>query len=745
MSAVALKAVELDDVAVEPDALYGIAGGLGESARSIESAFVTAGGKLATCVGLLNKVLSAFNSLSGTIASPELRSASDTLRAVGPQGREMLKAFAGERASMARLVGTLASAGGPIHDLHRTIEMIGAVAINARVVAAGMHEDADGLQVFTTDVSDLAKRAAATVGSFQDGYDGLLVKIRTVNAQSVSFERDYRATVERLGERLDHHLASLDARRGTASAASAGVEEMSRDFTKRVSQMVGALQIGDSVRQRIEHIDQALCLAAQIRGGGVPDELAGQAISAAGRDILAHGIARLQAAQLDASLQVFEGEVGAAEATLAALVTDMGRALDEALRDFHALRGGKGASIADLTAELAEAADRLRECEEERAKIDALTIEVEETVGRLLDCVADVRAVEFNMRILSMNTTISCSKLGERGKALSVVSQQLRELTATMVELSEGSATALEEARAFRPRDRRGGPRRRRGAARPSGGGQPQLAGAPRGGRPAARGGDRAARRERPQHRAARRGRALRLQRAGAHRRRSRGPVGGARGAGRWRRRDAAGRGGRSGRQAGLRRAAQALHHGGRAPASRRAGRRRRRRRTRRRRRSRTTPRKPRTSSTTSSSRPGRRPQISALTASLRARAPSSTRITRSKVSFEKCRASRDPTGMKARIGTSAKMLISARCGVRMPNQARAGTCGRLITVKNTDTVPMKFSRSSRSELRKDSEAGAEMPDAPCRAPATRPIGTDSLSPVEKGSCQSVRSTRKPI
>jgi hypothetical protein len=106
---------------------------------------------------------------------------------------------------------------------------------------------------------------------------------------------------------------------------------------------------------------------------------------------------------------------------------------------------GKGSesALAQLTGALRGAVELLRSCEAERAKLDHLASGAVEVVETLLGHVASVKAIEANMRLLSLNATMRCARLGQEGRALNVIAQQLRELTAETVSAAEETLGGL--------------------------------------------------------------------------------------------------------------------------------------------------------------------------------------------------------------------------------------------------------------------------------------------------------------
>lgn len=413
----------------------------------IESAFLGIGEKLGRCVAILGRLSQVFQALPGDFQSRELDEAGTRLEAIGVQARSMTAVFAQERKVMANLVAALNAAAWPIEDLMRTVKTIGIVAINARVVAAGVADEGSGLEVFTTDIAELTNEASNAVGTLSAVYRSLVEDVRRAEAQRAQFEAAHAGTLTGLGARINARLDKVTERRREAAAQSARTGETSARIAGGVAEAVSALQVGDNTRQRVEHVESALSMLA-----GLSDAPEGLAPSALRPQLLATAY-RLQEAQLASTVRAFTHETAGAERALRGLAADVNGMVAQSRRMVGEKARGEEAPLAALNGELRFVVGMLRNCEAERKKLDAVGAEVCAAVGSLRDHVASLQGIEANMRLLSLNATVKCAQLGARGRALNVIAQQLRELTAeteVSAETAIGSlARAADVARAF--------------------------------------------------------------------------------------------------------------------------------------------------------------------------------------------------------------------------------------------------------------------------------------------------------
>lgn len=408
-----------------PGRLLAAAQGLAAPRDAIDGAFVSAGEKLGECAGILSRLTATFEALPAELESPELVAATDRLAVVGQRARGIADALATEQSDLARLVQVVASAGHPIDELRRQVKMMSIVAINARVTAAGIVTGTDDFDVFTTDIAKLSDTAAATIAEFARTYQQLAAAVREAANARGRFETTHRATLAALAAELQSGLADVTAQRQRSIAISADTGRISRDIESRVATAVMALQVGDATRQRVEHVEAALRDIAASDPDAIPP------------------VAELQRLQLASARESLAAEMSSGEAALGELARDATRALAQ-VRDTHG--AGSSSGLASLHSALQKAVVVLRDYETEREKLDKVANAVAETVRVLLSHVEAVQDVEYEMRLVSLNAAVKCAQLGPRGRALDVISTQLRALTGETVVSAHSAVERLNGA-----------------------------------------------------------------------------------------------------------------------------------------------------------------------------------------------------------------------------------------------------------------------------------------------------------
>ncbi len=399
--------------------------GLGQASARIEAGFLAAGERLAGCSQVLERLLATFDGLVSQHESPDIADAATGLEAVVDDTGAALGTLDRERRLHADLLAAVSRSARPLGDLRRTVRMIGIVAVNARVIAAHT-DDADGIEVFTVDIRTLSAAATETVAEFANRHAKVVEALTASIEQRQRFEALYRGRLEALPAGLTSALERLRDWR-TQSASEAGeTAQLTRGISVSLGQAVMSLQIGDSTRQRLEHVDAAL------EDRDRPDA---NYVAA---------LVSLQTAQLEATIDTFEAETASAIASIdgiADAVENIVRGRGTAARG-----GGVASPLGAVTQMVDEAVGVLEDCAAELQQSQRTIDTVNTAIGELIGYVETVRRIETEMRLVSLNAAIRCARLGDRGRALDVIAQQLRELTRETVSSASEAMAGLEQA-----------------------------------------------------------------------------------------------------------------------------------------------------------------------------------------------------------------------------------------------------------------------------------------------------------
>ncbi|WP_433909686.1 hypothetical protein [Sphingomonas yabuuchiae] len=193
-----------------------------------------------------------------------------------------------------------------------------------------------------------------------------------------------------------------------------------RTVQGEVARILGAIQIGDSVRQRAEHaIAMLRRVATDDANGGVPD------------GAKAH-MARLVAAQLNAMADEFGREI-------ASIVTSLERLapLADHLRE---LLGAQGGGDGQLLFRLEHGISTLGNVTDQLCDADGHLAELTGFVSRTLEDLTEglgrIRHIAVNVQDISTNTQLLCRRHGTLGRAVAVIAKEVAPCASRLDQLS---------------------------------------------------------------------------------------------------------------------------------------------------------------------------------------------------------------------------------------------------------------------------------------------------------------------
>ncbi|WP_372395438.1 hypothetical protein ABMY26_09400 [Azospirillum sp. HJ39] len=451
-----------DSVAV-PDSTAGLLRDLTvelrEASAPIEATFLGVGDALGRSLGLLNAIGDRFRALSTLIDSEDGSRAVDMLTGVcsGTDG------LAGNARHTLDGLDGLEQAGTGMAalftNLSAIIGEITALAINAKVQSVQIRSTTDDFSVFNREIDRLHRLAEETTAKASSRLVTLRAAITTAKGSAAGFQHDNRAHLDDAGTRLRRSLDALVARRAAVREAACRFADRVEEIGRRIARCIGDLQVGDVTSQRLAHIGDALEVLRALTGDADPTLLRSDrrwlaTLEPGRRAELLVAICELQGRQCRDANRDFAQQVASLAANLAGLLQDAGAIAGEAQRLFGsgvpsaAQRDGEAgpAFLQGVAAEVDRALQLLdRYCRADEV-IRAQVVQVSDGFGAMRRDVAAIHSIDVDMRLMGLNTTLKCTRLGPAGRALGVVAQELRACSRRTEDVSEAIAQAIRSA-----------------------------------------------------------------------------------------------------------------------------------------------------------------------------------------------------------------------------------------------------------------------------------------------------------
>jgi len=421
-----------------------IAGVVRSAAASMEAQFLDIGGRLATAVDVIGTLSETFDLLSDELQGDNLVAATDDLSRIMSRVSALTEAGALEREAVARLVDLTATVQQRVLLMGKAVSGIGMLAINARIEAASIGEAGSDFTSFASEISNTLTLAQVSLQHLTKELGGVGNQLRTAAASQLTLTQHQTTALRDIPNKLDASISAIRDCGRRAVAATSGVTRQTQHVAQRISSAVAALQIGDITRQRLEHVEYALGIAGEILVPPQSSRGRGQDGWTEMSDPQRHGVVdmccRLQSAQLMDAADEFDQEVGRILNSIQALAADAKEILRLGNVSAGAPDGGRGTFLVEIAGPVAEVSDLLGGLGQARREADDVATAVFDATTRLVSHASALRLLEGDIRIMGLNTSLKCGRLGSIGRPLMVIAQELRTY-ANQIALDAGAVT----------------------------------------------------------------------------------------------------------------------------------------------------------------------------------------------------------------------------------------------------------------------------------------------------------------
>lgn len=393
---------ETDAATAGPD----VATMLARLAEGVDHRFVQAGQSLMTALERIGHVVELLDGVTGALGG---EAALTAVRDMGDMARQMSalpETQVAREQALSGIAETARQLGADVADMSATLRVLGFYGVNIKIAASGESDFVgfvDGMNVRLT----LGEQNLGAILAELRSFTSSVTEVREAG-QKVAGE--CARVIPQVPDRLIADAQALDEYLGYITGIARQVSTIGRDVRARVSVVLASVQVGDMVRQRIEHVVTALRMTADLPG------------DPAARDAADAHIHRLAAAHLRETAADFERETGRLLESLKGLGREASRLLaliDEQGGDSgHSFLVRLETGIAEgerITAQLSHADARSRE----------MVGVVSGTVDALSVRFAHLERVRQDVQDIATNTRLLCRRYGLIGRAVAVVAAEI--------------------------------------------------------------------------------------------------------------------------------------------------------------------------------------------------------------------------------------------------------------------------------------------------------------------------------
>ncbi|AYD03212.1 methyl-accepting chemotaxis sensory transducer [Neorhizobium sp. NCHU2750] len=396
-----------------------------ETARArIEERFLEGGAALLSVLDVLNKLIGSLDQLTGSLDEETANATMAELQQTVGRLSELSGIETERQTRFVDISGAERNLRPHVATMLETMRYLRTFAVTAKITGAGIADFAG----FAEEILDRIQAGTRQVNEFGDKLNHLGDGLGSVMQRGQATISRYDETIPGIVSDLSTGGVEISGQRKILVERAAQVRKIAGGIQNKLASTLSAMQIGDITRQRIEHCQSSLTLLDTYIDGEAAS------LSASDRGSLSAIITNLVALQLGQSIDDFERDTAKIVETVVSFRSDLAK-IDDLRRQ---MGGGEGDNaMRRLEGSVGAAREAVRDVEAVAAEAGEMSRSTAATVQELIDRIGVIQLVRTDIHYMALNTNLRCGKIGEHGKALNVVTAELRNFAAVLDETAE--------------------------------------------------------------------------------------------------------------------------------------------------------------------------------------------------------------------------------------------------------------------------------------------------------------------
>ena len=411
--------------------------------RQVDPVFVAIGEDLERALKSLNGFGKEFIALSNNLSSDNKNNIAADLKEIAQKSMELISEVDNDGSLLETVLETIKKIHQPLSALKQVGVEISALSTNAKILSAQVNVEGVDFSVFTKEIGRLGVMEAAAVQKTEASLNIVHAAAASVQEARTSFGQNNVRGLTQAAQRLENCVSTMLKQQSASYSAIDRMSEMSAKIEKRVSQCVAALQINDMTSQVVNHVANVLeNLCTLLEGGAGNKEEFLWAVDFDERHLaaLVRYVCKIQLEQFSHAINSFYSEIEKLKSSLVAMSVDVQGILGISVSVFQG--ESKDNFIRDVQSHAENAAQLLAEYARAKQQICTLMEKVSSGFNDVRDDVHRIRSIDADLRVMGLNATFKCGRLGTAGRALGIVAQELRACSRK----TEESSIAVTEA-----------------------------------------------------------------------------------------------------------------------------------------------------------------------------------------------------------------------------------------------------------------------------------------------------------
>ncbi len=382
---------------------------MAEIIAGLDARFMQVGTTLAEAVETIDRIVRALDEVGQAFEEGEAAAAVGNLTLVAHRLNAVPDQQAVRQSKIVTIRSISTRIGNAVADARNTLDVLTIYSFNVKIAAAGAPDFVD----FADQMQRLLAAGKEQIKGFEDKFDELEQSLSGMEKSDRLLTTECDKVVPEVPERLVNDAAELRARQGKLADLAIEVQEIARAIQANVAVVLGAIQIGDITRQRLEHIQKGFQLLnnSLTQPGG-------------NQDALRHHMLSLFAAQLYDTAAAFGRETASLVRSLRGIVPDAKRLLafgdgDDSLSDSRR-------SLRRLEMGIGEADSVTRQLREADKQADGIAHLIADTVDDLTARAENVSQLRLDVQLMSINIGLRSGRVDRIGRPVAVVANEVR-------------------------------------------------------------------------------------------------------------------------------------------------------------------------------------------------------------------------------------------------------------------------------------------------------------------------------
>jgi DNA-binding ferritin-like protein (Dps family) len=383
----------------------------------IEKTFLEGGSVLVSVMDILNELIAILDRMTGSMDSDTADAAMANMQKTIEDMIRLPETEQVRQAAFVEMSSLCKSANGHVDDIRETIRYLKTFAVTVKITGAGIAE----FSSFAEEIRERIHFGGTEVGKFAQYLDLMDKQLATARNVSSVIGADFEATIPGIVSGLKTNSGRIGEQHRAMTGMAAKVKTVAQRVQGKIAATLSSLQIGDITRQRVEHVQMALSLFNDYL-----NSKEAKALNAAERDALCDTVFEMVSAQIDELATTFQRDCRKIFAGIASFADDAATILSlrDTLVEDAANDGGSALQL--LEKDITRACDLAGRVQEGMADANAVVSSVTGTAQDLLHGIEVLRSIKTEIHYMALNLNLRCSKLGDEGRSVNVVSGELR-------------------------------------------------------------------------------------------------------------------------------------------------------------------------------------------------------------------------------------------------------------------------------------------------------------------------------